>query len=67
MSGVQGDHPPAGVWGGVPNSCAAAQKRGSLLLDGERGDARCATREAAQAAGARTAGSERRDEPLLHI
>ena len=31
------------------------KKRGSLLLDGERGDARCATREAAQAAGARTA------------
>ena len=25
MSGVQGDHPPAGVWGRAPNSCAAAQ------------------------------------------
>ena len=27
MSGVQGDHPPAGVWGGTPRTCAATQKR----------------------------------------
>ena len=72
MSGVQGDHPPAGVWGGAPNSCAAAQKRerfewpkvtrnaGRFYINGERGDARCATREAAQAAGARTAEQGRR-------